>query len=92
MTYRLGRLLIRGIKFFSLVNLIGKRAIIPELLQDAVTPERIAKELEPLITDSAERKAMLTGFSEVHERLGGPGASKRAAKVALTLLDVSLNP
>ena len=86
MTYRLGRLLIRGLKYFSLVNLIGDRVIIPELLQDAVTPERIANELKPLITDSAAREAMLAGFKEVRERLGGPGASKRAAGVALNLL------
>ncbi|MCI5209876.1 MAG: lipid-A-disaccharide synthase, partial [Candidatus Electrothrix sp. ATG2] len=34
-TYRLGRLLIRHIRFFSLVNLIAEREVIPELLQEA---------------------------------------------------------
>ncbi|MCF6188427.1 MAG: lipid-A-disaccharide synthase, partial [Desulfobulbaceae bacterium] len=41
-TYRLGRLLVRNVEFFSLVNLIGGRRIIPELLQDEVTPQAIA--------------------------------------------------
>nr|WP_320012939.1 lipid-A-disaccharide synthase [uncultured Desulfobulbus sp.] len=87
MTYRLGRLLIRGIKYFSLVNLIGERAIIPELLQDEVTPQRIAQEMAPLLEESAQRNLMLDGFNDVKTRLGGPGASERAAMVALELLD-----
>ena len=86
LTYILGRLLIRGIRFFSLVNLIAEREIIPELLQDAVTPERIAQELQPLLHQSPARNAMRQGFSEVCQRLGGPGASQRAAQVALQLL------
>ena len=87
MTYRLGRLLIRGIKYFSLVNLIGERAIIPELLQDEVTPQRIAQEMAPLLEESAQRNLMLDGFNDVKTRLGGPGASERAAMVAFELLD-----
>ena len=86
LTYILGRLLIRGLRFFSLVNLIGEREIIPELLQDAVTPERIAQELEPLVQPGPQRSAMVEGFVYVRQRLGGPGASKRAALVALNVL------
>ncbi|MGD9950382.1 MAG: lipid-A-disaccharide synthase [Desulfobulbus sp.] len=86
LTYRLGRLLIRGIRFFSLVNLIADREIIPELLQDEVTPERIARELEPLVQPTPQRTAMIDGFIEVCRRLGGPGASKRTAQVTLELL------
>nr|WP_321468403.1 lipid-A-disaccharide synthase [uncultured Desulfobulbus sp.] len=87
LTYALGRLLIRGLRFFSLVNLIARREIIPELLQDAVTPERIAAELLPLVGPSSRRNAMVAGFTEVCQRLGGPGASQRAARVAFELLD-----
>ncbi len=86
LTYFLGRLLIRGLRFFSLVNLIAGREIIPELLQDAVTPERIAQELEPLVQPGPRRAVMVEGFVEVCQRLGGPGASKRTARVALDVL------
>lgn len=82
-TYRLGRLLVRGVKYFSLVNLIGDRMIIPELLQDEVTPERIVKELVPMLVDQENRKTMLASLAEVRRRLGSPGASRRAAKIAL---------
>ena len=90
LTYILGRLLIRGLRFFSLVNLIAEREIIPELLQHAVTPQRIAQELQPLLHQSPWRIAMREGFTEVCQRLGGAGASTRAAEVALLLLPQSI--
>lgn len=85
-TYLLGRLLVRNIEFFSLVNLIGERAILPELLQDQVTPAALAFELERLLTDSEYRGLILNGLAEVRQRLGEPGASTRAAAIALDIL------
>lgn len=85
-TYWLGRLLIRNLRYFTLVNLIGERAILPELLQDAVTPERMAQEVTTLLNDRQARAEMLAGMAEVRQRLGGTGASDRAAAIALSLL------
>ena len=86
-TYRLGRLLIRNVKFFSLVNLIGERRIIPELLQDEVTPEAIAGELVQLLMNHEERERVLQGLADVRGRLGEPGASERAAGIALEIIN-----
>lgn len=86
-TYFLGRLLIRNVRFFSLVNLIGEREIIPELLQKEVTPERIAQNLRAMVADDQIRTAMLAGLQEVKTRLGAPGASERAAAVAMEILN-----
>ncbi len=85
-TYFLGRLLVRGLEWFSLVNLIAGRAVIPELLQNEVNPERIAEELTPLLTDKERRGEMIAGLAEVRKKLGAPGASDRAATVALEVL------
>lgn len=85
-TYLLGRLLIRHLAYFSLVNLIGGRAIIPELLQDAVTPKQIAQELDRMIEDQQVRATVQAGLKEVQQQLGGPGASDRAAAIALQIL------
>ncbi len=82
-TYRLGRMLVRHIKYFSLVNLIADREIIPELLQDEVTPENISHHLQAMLTDAGYRKDVLNGLAEVSVKLGAPGCSKRAAKIAL---------
>ena len=83
-TYHLGRLLIK-LRWFSLVNLIADRTVIPELLQAQVTPENIARELRVLLEDKEARDTMLRGLAEVREKLGGPGASRRAARIALNI-------
>lgn len=72
----------------SLVNLLARRRLVPELLQDDCTPERIAAELATLLDDAAARDAQLGGFAEVVERLGGlsPPPSARAAEAVLELV------
>lgn len=86
LTYLLGRLLIKA-PYASLVNLVARREVVPELLQGAATPEAISRELEQLLTDPARRQKMLDGLALVRQRLGGPGASRRAATKVLALLD-----
>jgi lipid-A-disaccharide synthase len=85
-TYFLGRLLVRRIQWFSLVNLIAGRTVIPELLQDEVIPENIARELSLILGDEKGRHDMLQGFDEVRAKLGKPGTAGRAAEIALSLV------
>ncbi|MDW7771706.1 MAG: lipid-A-disaccharide synthase [Desulfobulbaceae bacterium] len=84
-SYLLGRLLVK-LRWFSLVNLVAGRTVIPELLQDEVNPEKIAGELSAILTDNGKRHAMLQGLEEVRQKLGGPGASRRAAEIALNMV------
>jgi len=82
-TYRLGRLLIRHIQYFSLVNLIANKKIIPELLQDEVSPKNIARHLRTMLNDQTCRTTILEGLALVTEKLGPPGCAGRAATMAL---------
>ncbi len=82
-TYFLGRMLVRNIEFFSLVNLVAGRQVVPELLQDQVTPANIAAELEKMTGNDAVRDRIRQGLAKVTARLGGRGASRRAARIAL---------
>jgi lipid-A-disaccharide synthase len=84
-TYRLGKLLVK-VKYFSLVNLIGEKTIVPELLQDEANPDRISEELLKLMYDEKERQKIETGFQKVKQKLGSAGASERAAQLALRLM------
>ncbi len=89
LTARLAKPLVRT-KFFSMVNLIAGRAIVPELIQDDFTPGRLASEAESLLSGSQNAEArvseMRSGLQEVQKLLGPPGAVDRAADEIARLL------
>ncbi len=85
LTYYLARLLVK-VKFFSLVNLIAERQVVKELLQDEVNPEEIARQLYSLLHNQKTMKLQKQGLFEVRARLGGKGASQKAAELALKTL------
>ena len=71
---------------FSIPNIVLGRRAVPELLQDAVTGPRIAREVERLL-DPAEAVRARGDLAEVCRRLGPPGAVGRAAAEVLAALD-----
>lgn len=76
-TYLLARRLVR-LPYFSLVNIVAGRNLVPELIQDDVNGERIAAEVRRII--EPEEHARLRGeLARVRSKLGEPGASRRAA-------------
>jgi lipid-A-disaccharide synthase len=81
-TYRLGRHLL-NVSTFGMVNLIAGSRIVPELIQDAFTPEAVAAEAVSMLTDRARVARIREGLREVRERLGGGGGSRRAAQAIL---------
>lgn len=74
------------VKYISLVNLIAGKEVVPELVADTMTVENMERELRPLVFDDAVRRQMIEEYARVAERLGRPGASKRAAFLMVTLL------
>ncbi|MDP3232111.1 MAG: lipid-A-disaccharide synthase [Myxococcales bacterium] len=84
LTYAVGRALVR-IPFFSLVNLLAKKRVVPELLQGEVTVPRVVQELEQLWEGPA-REACLVGLDEVRASLGPGGAARRVAERVATYL------
>lgn len=85
LTYFLGKRLI-NVKYASLVNLVAEEEVIPELLQDRATPDRLSKAAADLLTDSFRRERMREQLKQVAARLGAPGASECAARLALALI------
>jgi len=82
LTYFLGRRLIK-VQYASLVNLVAGREVVPELLQNEAVPEKIAAATVRLVADQTERTRQFAGLDEVRKRLGGVGASAKAARLAL---------
>ena len=79
----LGRPLV-GVEHYCMVNLIAGRRVVPELVQDLCTPDRVAVAALDLLgpAGAAQRGAL----AEVRRRLGPPGANVRAARVLLGML------
>ena len=92
LTAWLARPLVRT-KFFSMVNLISGRAVVPELIQHDFTPQRVADEAVKLLSATEEGKnrveAMNRGLEEVRRLLGPPGAVERAADEIAKLLSAA---
>ncbi|MDH4185767.1 MAG: lipid-A-disaccharide synthase [Nitrospira sp.] len=82
-TYRLARWLI-NVKWIGLVNLVAGRSVVPELIQEEATAERLCQEVLRLLRDPAAYRDMQEALVQVRQSLGTPGASRRAAEVALS--------
>jgi lipid-A-disaccharide synthase len=82
LTYRLGRPFVR-VSTFAMANLVAGSRVVPELIQDDFTPERVAAEALGILTDRARAARMRQDLRQVRVRLGTPGASDRAAQAVL---------
>jgi lipid-A-disaccharide synthase len=86
LTWMLARLLVR-VPHASLVNLVLGREVVPELMQEAASPEGIAAEAERLLASRPAIDRMRAGLAELRGRLGRAGASARAAAEVDRLLN-----
>ncbi len=85
-TMWVGRHLLRfSIPFMSPTNLVPMAPIVPELLQEQVTPTAIARAARSLLEGSG-RAEVLAGYQQVRQGLGEPGACDRAAGELLAML------
>ncbi len=85
LSYFLGKNMIQ-VKHIGLVNLIAGKEIVPELIQRAATPERIADTVSKMLSDSSGLKTLGLELLNIRSKLGGPGASERVADIAFGIL------
>lgn len=85
LNFFIGKLLV-DIKYFSLPNLLANEKILPELLQEEVTPERISREVEKLLDN---RPHVVAKLQSACAKLGGEGAAARVAKKILETAGVT---
>lgn len=69
------------VRFISLVNLIMDREAVRELVQQDMNADAIRHELDRLLHDTAYRDRMIADLALLREKLGGPGASARTARL-----------
>ena len=82
-----GKLLVR-VPFYSMVNLIAGRRIVPELMQGEMTGEAIAAEARRLLNDEDANAAMKAGLAEVRRKLESGAGGEPAAAAASIVQDI----
>jgi lipid-A-disaccharide synthase len=78
LSFQIAKQLVK-VKFISLVNLIMDREVVKELIQDELNTNNIETELTKILESSA-RTQMLNDYKELKQKLGGAGASRKAAE------------
>ena len=88
LSWMAGKFLV-NVPFYSMVNLIAGRAVVPELMQGQMSGESLAREANRLLSDSAARREMQAGLAAVREKLaqGGLAAPRRAAALVEGILE-----
>ena len=86
LTYQLGRRLV-SVAAIGMVNLIAGERIVPELVQHELTPDAVAREAVSILTDRERAARIRAGLARVRAKLGGPGASRRAAEAILRVVN-----
>jgi lipid-A-disaccharide synthase len=81
LTYRILKRLVKS-PYVSLPNLLAQRLLVPELLQDAATPDALAHAVAPLLDDG---EIQTHGFDVIHRALR-QDASGQAADAILQLI------
>jgi lipid-A-disaccharide synthase len=74
------------VPYVSLVNLIARREVVPELVADSFSVDNIRRELESLLPGGSQRERMLSDYEEVHRLLGESHAADEAASIMVNQL------
>ena len=75
-----------NVTHIGLANLIAGKTIVPELIQDDANPNRIAAEVIGILADESRMQRIKEELNQIREKLGSPGASEKAARLACDML------
>jgi len=83
-TWLMAKMLVK-VPYAGLINIVAGDMVVPELIQDMCTPQNAADRCLRILSDPAEVERIKYQLAGVKEKLGGPGASRRAAESILGL-------
>jgi len=81
-TYVAARLVV-NVDFLGMPNLLAGKEVVPEFIQHEAKPDAIVAAVRLLMEDSPARDRMISDFETTTTKLGGTGASERAAQAIL---------
>ena len=86
LSYRLGKPLLT-VDTYAMANLVAGERVVPELMQEACTPEAVAAETLALLTDRDRWERTRAKLAETRAKLGPPGSIGRVAEAVLGVAD-----
>ena len=86
LTYMIGRNLIK-LDNIGMANIIAGEKIVPELIQNKASAQNIYLECRKLLSDKALYSSIRQSLAKIKEKLGSPGASKKAAQIIYSALN-----
>jgi lipid-A-disaccharide synthase len=85
LSYAVARRLVR-VPFIAMPNIVLGERVVPELIQSAATPDALAAELVRFLDSETARTQMKARLADIRTRLAVPGATLRAAELALEMI------
>lgn len=82
----IGKILVRGIKYFGLVNLIMNEEVVPERMQSDANPEHLTALIEKYVVDPVYYKSVVEKLAQVQFKLGDVGATERVGTSLMKFL------
>ncbi|MEE9517312.1 MAG: lipid-A-disaccharide synthase [Candidatus Adiutricales bacterium] len=86
LSYQIFRRMVK-IEHVAMANLIAGEEVVPELLQNDARPDNIVTELNRILDSPEDRRRMVEGLTLIRKKLGGHGASLRAARLLLETIN-----
>ena len=77
-------------KFVALPNILLDRSVVPELIQEAATPEALKSEVHKLLSDPEQRRAQIAAFDELDDLLGPSDAISKTSELAIQMIKEGL--
>ncbi len=81
-SYEIAKRIVK-VKYISLVNLIMDREVVTELIQNEMNTARLQHELSTILFDGDRKKQLALDYKALWQKLGGPGASAKAAGIVV---------
>ena len=88
LSYRIGKYLVKNLKFISLVNLILNKEAIKELIQNELNEKNLVKNIR-LILEKKGREQIQNSYKQLRNKLGENGASKKTANLIVNYFENS---
>jgi lipid-A-disaccharide synthase len=85
-SYYVGKMVI-NVDHIGLVNIIAGKAIVPELIQDEASPDKIAHEVINMLTTPRRMEHIKEELKKIRNMLGSQGAAERVARLAYDMIN-----